>query len=51
MEKKDTKKIDFLKISEEKQGEIIKEALAMGQQEQKKLEEKYYQVIMKGTAA
>lgn len=51
MDKKHTKKVDFLKISKEEQEKIIEEALARGQEEQKKLEKEYYQVLMRGIAA
>ena len=45
-DKKDHKKIDFLKITEEEQELILKEALRKGQEEQRKLEKKYFQTVL-----
>jgi hypothetical protein len=46
--KKIDKKIDFLKISKEEQEKLLKEAVKRGQEEQRKLEKKYTETVLKG---
>jgi predicted transcriptional regulator len=46
--KKNTQKVDFLKITEEEQKKILKEALYKGQEEQRKLERQYDELLAQG---
>lgn len=48
--KKTDKKIDFLKITKEEQEEVLKRALAEGQEEQRKLENEYDRTLMHGVS-
>lgn len=48
--KKTDKKINFLKLSKEEQEKILKEALAKGQDEQRKLERQYNELLRQGAA-
>lgn len=48
MDKKQVRKVDFLEVSETEKRDILRKALARGQEEQKKLEREYESLIKSG---